>query len=191
MQRNAPTGRIDPATIRRAKLGDAHAFTVLVEAYYARCLRFAGSMLASPEDAEDVVQEVFVRVHAALARYQERQRFDSWLFRIVGNCCRSANASAHARLTQSLDAMLGATSLPAAAPPATAFSDEWGATVRRALAEVPEYNREILLLHYVEEFSYEEIEVMTGIKKSALKMRAKRAADQLRRALGTRENTYE
>ena len=51
----------------------------------------------------------------------------------------------------------------------------WGDAVRRALADVPDYNREIFLLHYIEGFSYDEIERMTGVKQSALKMRVKRA----------------
>lgn len=148
-------------------------------------------MLADPADTEDIVQETFVRVYGALARYHERQRFESWLFRILGNCCRNANASAHARVTRSLETMVGAGSLVEAATAPTAFNLEWGEVVRRALADVPEYNREIFLLHYVEEFSYHEIELMTGVKTSALKMRAKRAADQLRRALVTRERAYE
>ncbi len=64
-----------------------------------------------------------------------------------------------------------------------ALDNEWGTAVRQALADVPEYNREIFLLHYIEGFSYEEIERMTGVKQSALKMRVKRASDLLRSRL--------
>jgi RNA polymerase sigma factor (sigma-70 family) len=70
--------------------------------------------------------------------------------------------------------------------PATRFEHEWGDEVRRALADVPEYNREIFLLHYIEGFSYEEIERITGVKQSALKMRVKRASDFLRARLAGR-----
>jgi RNA polymerase sigma factor (sigma-70 family) len=59
----------------------------------------------------------------------------------------------------------------------------WSVAVRRALADVPEHNREIFLLHHIEELSYEEIERMTGVKQSALKMRVKRAAEALRTRL--------
>src|SRR5213082_857802 len=52
--------------------------------------------------ADDVVQETFVRLYRALPRYEERQRFDSWLFRILGNCCRTANLLHQRR--ESLDA---------------------------------------------------------------------------------------
>jgi len=73
--------------------------------------------------------------------------------------------------------------LPSADRTDAMFDYEWGDEVRRALAEVPEYNREIFLLHYIEGFSYEEIERITGIRQSALKMRVKRASDFLRTRL--------
>ena len=80
-----------------------------------------------------------------------------------------------------IDAMLQA--LPSQDRSDAAFDQEWGDEVRRALAEVPEYNREIFLLHYVEGFSYDEIERITGVRQSALKMRVKRASDHLRARL--------
>ena len=48
-------------------------------------------MLRNPDDAEDMVQDAFVRLYRALPRYEERQRFEPWLFQILGNCCRTAN----------------------------------------------------------------------------------------------------
>src|SRR5213595_3185484 len=82
---------VDSTLINRAKLGDILAFEAIVARYFARCMRFAHGMLRDPADADDVVQETFVRLYRALPRYEERQRFDSWLFRILGNCCRTAN----------------------------------------------------------------------------------------------------
>ena len=69
---------VDSALINRAKLGDILAFEAIVERYYARCLRFARGMLRNDADADDVVQETFVRLYRALPRYEERQRFDEW-----------------------------------------------------------------------------------------------------------------
>ena len=140
-------------------------------------------MLVEPDDAEDMVQEAFVRLYRALPRYEERQRFESWLFQILGNCCRTANTVAQRNASRLVtdDALLERI-------PAETRSDEdalggWGESVRDALAEVPEHNREIFLLHYVEGFSYDEIERMTGVRQSALKMRVKRASDFLRARL--------
>jgi RNA polymerase sigma-70 factor (ECF subfamily) len=163
LQHPAQSAALDSRTISRAKLGDIDAFTAIVEAYHARCVRFARAMLRNPDDAEDMVQETFVRLYRALPRYEERQRFESWLFQILGNCCRTANTAFQRHASR------------------TTRDEE--AVERVALAEVPEYNREIFLLHYIEGFSYEEVERMTGVKQSALKMRVKRASDQLRSRL--------
>ena len=185
LQKPAQVAVPDSRTITRAKLGDIDAFTGIVEAYYARCLRFALAMLRNPDDAEDVVQDTFVRLYRALPRYEERQRFESWLFQILGNCCRTANTVQRresSRLVSDADALAR---VAAADDPSRAAEIQWSETVRQALAELPEYNREIFLLHYVEEFSYEEIERMTGVRQSALKMRVKRASDALRLRLAS------
>jgi RNA polymerase sigma factor (sigma-70 family) len=78
------------------------------------------------------------------------------------------------------------TRVPSPNTTGASLDNEWGDDVRRALADVPDYNREIFLLHYIEGFAYDEIERMTGIKQSALKMRVKRASDMLRSKLAAR-----
>ncbi|HKO17066.1 MAG TPA: RNA polymerase sigma factor [Gemmatimonadaceae bacterium] len=173
----------DDALVNRAKLGDIQAFETIVTRYYARCLRFARGMLRNAADADDVVQETFVRLYRALPRYEERQRFDSWLFRILGNCCRTANT-----VQQRLEATASPDEhalerLHAPERSDALFDDDWGDEVRQALAALPDYNREIFLLHYVEGFSYDEIQRITGVRQSALKMRVKRASDFLRARL--------
>ena len=185
VQRPAPprTVVLDATTISRAKLGDIDAFTAIVEAYHQRCLRFARAMLRNPDDAEDMVQETFVRLYRALPRYEEWQRFESWLFQILGNCCRTANTVHHRESSRIVDDAAAVERVPSLDVPGQSFDHEWGTAVRRALAEVPDYNREIFLLHYIEGFGYDEIERMTGVKQSALKMRVKRASDQLRSLL--------
>ena len=185
LQRPAPATALDSTTISRAKLGDIDAFTAIVEAYHSRCLRFARAMLRNPDDAEDMVQEAFVRLYRALPRYEERQRFESWLFQILGNCCRTANTAFRRHDARTVDDDV-LTRVPSPHTTGSALDNEWGDDVRRALADVPDYNREIFLLHYIEGFAYDEIERMTGIKQSALKMRVKRASDMLRSKLAAR-----
>lgn len=189
LQPTAPQPRpaLDPSTISRAKLGDIGAFTALVEAYYPRCLRFARAVLQNPDDAEDMVQDTFVRLYRALPRYEERQKFESWLFQILGNCCRTANTAFRRDAGRAVDDEGALDRVPSAEMPDAGLDNEWGTAVRQALADVPEYNREIFLLHYIEGFSYDEIERMTGVKQSALKMRVKRASDQLRSRLAGTE----
>src|SRR3954465_15266923 len=94
---------LDSRTLTRAKLGDIDAFTEIVQAYHSRCLRFARAMLRNADDAEDVVQDAFVRLYRALPRYEERQRFEPWLFQILGNCCRTANTVFHRESSRTVD----------------------------------------------------------------------------------------
>jgi RNA polymerase sigma-70 factor, ECF subfamily len=154
-----------------------------VDAYYSRCLRFARAMLRNPDDAEDVVQDAFVRLYRAIPRYEERQRFEPWLFQILGNCCRTANSVFHRESSRAVDDDDVLAKLASTDDASRAAEMGWSDSVRRALAEVPEHNREIFLLHHIEGFSYDEIERMTGVKQSALKMRVKRAAESLRALL--------
>ncbi len=187
LQRPDHAAVLDSRTIIRAKLGDIEAFAAIVETYYARCLRFARAMVRNGEDAEDVVQDTFVRLYRALPRYEERQRFESWLFQILGNCCRTANTAQRRARERLIDDERVMEQLPSSDDPSAKLDHEWGDEVRRALAEVPDYNREIFLLHYIEGFSYDEIERMTGVRQSALKMRVKRASDFLRARLAGRD----
>jgi RNA polymerase sigma-70 factor, ECF subfamily len=183
LPRPATNAALDATTISRAKLGDIDAFTAIVDAYYPRCLRFARATLRNPDDAEDMVQEAFIRLYRALPRYEERARFESWLFQILGNCCRTANTTFGRQGARNTDDESALERLPAPSAPPDHIENDWGDAVRRALALLPGYNREIFLLHYIEGFSYEEIERMTGVRQSALKMRAKRASEALRKHL--------
>jgi RNA polymerase sigma-70 factor (ECF subfamily) len=118
-----------------------------------------------------------------LPRYEERQRFESWLFQILGNCCRTANTVFQREAGRLVDDDAAVERVPSSDVTGGSFDHEWGDEVRQALAQVPDYNREMFLLHYIEGFGYDEIERMTGIKQSALKMRVKRASDLLRSLL--------
>lgn len=140
-------------------------------------------MLRNPDDAEDMVQDAFVRLYRALPRYEERQRFEPWLFQILGNCCRTANTVYHREKTRATDDDTALERVASTDDTSRAAEMGWSDAVRVALAEVPEHNREIFLLHHIEGFAYEEIERMTGVKQSALKMRVKRAAEFLRTRL--------
>ena len=173
---------VTSSQIARAKLGDAEALAQIVRAYHARCVRFARGMLRDQDEAEDAVQEAFVRMYRALPRYEERDRFDYWLFRILANCCRTANATLERRGEKQLfDEEWDRMERPGALDLVARL--ETSDAIRRAVAELPEHQREIFLLYHVEGFSYEEMERMTGIGRSALKMRVKRACDMLRERL--------
>ncbi len=158
-----------------ARRGDRAAFATLVERYYPRALRFASQMLGDPFDAEEAVQDAWVRVHAALPRFADGAPFDPWFFRILANRCRTSSGkrARYAALVVS-DATIPEPAVPAAA------DQSWREEVSRALAQLPAEQREAFLLRHVEDLSYEEIAEATGIGLSAARMRVKRACDALR-----------
>lgn len=169
---------IDGEILGRAKRGDARAFAMVVEYYHARCLRFAQQMLLSAEDAEEAVQDAFVRVYDSLPRYDESLRFEPWLFRILANRCRTARARRRRH-----ESYIAYGELPAnvGVPPdgGDAARDElW-----RLLDRLPTEQREAFLLHHIEGMPYEDMVTITGAGVSALKMRVKRATDALRARL--------
>lgn len=169
---------LDADVIRLAKRGDARAFATLVDHYHPRCIRFAQQMLLSTEDAEEAVQDAFVRVYDALPRFNEELRFDPWLFRILANRCRTARGRTRRR--EAVVIFSDTTPEQAVAP----ANDE---AVRDELWEYLDAlaieQREAFLLHHVEGLSYDDMATATGVGVSALKMRVKRACDTLRARL--------
>lgn len=162
--------------IHAARAGDVRAFATLVDMYYARCLRFALHMLADRSDAEEAVQDTFVRLYRALPSYREQDSFEPWLFRILGNRCRTAGAKQrrHAEVMEYGDVPERAT--------AAGHDREmaWREEIERALRSLPAEQREAFLMRHVEGMSYEDMAAATGAGLSALKMRVKRACDALR-----------
>src|ERR1700754_2037253 len=76
----------DAAVIASARDGDEDAFRLLVENHSRNIYRLAYRMTGRPADAEDVVQETFIRAHRQLARFESRANFGTWLYRIGFNC---------------------------------------------------------------------------------------------------------
>jgi RNA polymerase sigma-70 factor (ECF subfamily) len=162
--------------LHAARAGDVRAFATLVDSYYARCLRFALHMLGSQGDAEEAVQDTFVRVYKALPNYREQDAFEPWLFRILGNRCRTAGAKQrrHAEMVEYGE-------VPERATSAGHDSEiAWREEIGLALQSLPDEQREAFLMRHVEGLSYEDMSAATGAGLSALKMRVKRACDTLR-----------
>ena len=170
----------DAALIGRVLEGDVQAYGVLVARYRDRYARYAVHMLGNREDAEEVLQDSFVRAYRSLARCADRERFGAWLFRILANRCRTAGGrrGRHERVLVHDDA-----ALVAAAEGPVAERAAWREEIVRALARLDSDQREAFLMKHVEELSYEEMTEITGVGISALKMRVKRACDRMREML--------
>ncbi|MBC8088639.1 MAG: RNA polymerase sigma factor [Phycisphaerae bacterium] len=172
----------DAELVTKTRNGDSEAFGQLVARYYDGCWRYAYHMLGERSDAEDVLQETFLRAYLALGRYDERDKFQGWLYRILTNQCRNALTSRGRRgrrFIQDEVAIEGAAAPPDALP--TGIHD---VGLSKALAQLDPAQREALLLKYAEGLEYTEMSAMTGVGESALKMRVKRGSERLRGLLG-------
>ena len=177
----------DEELVRRTLAGDPDAYARLVDRHYDRCARYAFRMLGTREDAEDAVQETFLRAFRALARYEPRDAFERWLTSILVNQCRTLGAR-RTRLTRRFvrdDDALARAEAPRWANVGEQPMDD---ALQRALAGLEPLLREAFLLKHVEDMSYEQMEQVTGAGRSALKMRVKRACAALRAALEVNEH---
>ena len=173
----------DSDVIGRVRRGDVDAYAVLVRRYYQSSLRYALRMLGNRADAEEATQDAFVRAYRSLDRYDDRDRFAAWLSRILVNRCRTLLTRQRRRDGVLVPCHAEVASVDAPDHPAS----EWSAEVQYALMQLRPVLREALLLRCVEGQSYEEIAAATGAGVSAVKMRVKRARDQLRELL---QETY-
>ena len=170
----------DAPVVARVLAGDTAAYAILVAKYRQQFARFAVRMLGNREDAEEALQDAFVRAYRSLARCDDPDRFGSWLFRILVNRCRTAGARRGRRertFVRDEGAIFGA------AEDHPADQTAWAEEIQRALSRLDADQREAFLLKHVENLGYEEISEMTGVGVSALKMRVKRACERLRMLL--------
>ena len=167
----------DEALVARAVEGDVDAYAALAERYYSSCARIARRMLRNDADAEDVVQETFLRAFRAIGRFQQGREFRVWLFTILVNQCRTAATSRKRRETRFFNDELALAQATDDRP--TGVITETSA-VAAAVDSLEPLLREAFVLKYVEGLEYSEMATITGAGISALKMRVKRACEALR-----------
>jgi len=169
----------DRAIIQLVLAGDVEAFSRLVDQHYDRCARIAMRILGNREDAEEAVQDAFLRAFRALASYEDRERFSAWLSRILINQCRTIRTRVQRREEVFSHLDLSDAELFA---DAESVESAWP-DLERALAQLPADQREAVVLRYADDLTYEEMARITGAGESALKMRVQRAFARLRALL--------
>lgn len=174
----------DGALVARVLEGDRQAFGLLVDRHQDRMIRYVRHMGFGEGEAPDLVQDSFVRAYRHLRRCGDPERFAGWLFKIVSNVCKTAGARRSRRQTASLEDVRNTLAFDGPSPEAQAEARSTREQVRAALDGVPEDQREALVLLYLEGYSVSEIEELTGVSRSAVKMRLKRGRDALRERLG-------
>ncbi len=166
--------------------GHDHAFEVLFERYHSRLLAFCRHMLRSTEDAEDVLQEVFVKAHAAMLADDRAINVRPWLYRIARNRCLNHLRRPVPEGQDSMDVMVGENGVT------TADRVQRREDFRALVADVqdlPETQRTALLLREIEALSYEEIAETMDTTIPAVKSLLVRARMSLAEATHSRQLT--
>jgi RNA polymerase sigma-70 factor (ECF subfamily) len=163
----------------RAQAGDEAAFSELVERFSPRLRYFLRKMLASADGAEDALQDVWLDVLRHLPRLADPQALVAWLYRIARD-----QAFGRLRKRSRSEQPLDETSvIDTAAAEEGDFSPEDAAQIHTALDELPADHREVLVLRFLEEMSYEEIARVVGCQLGTVRSRIHYAKRALRKAL--------
>ncbi len=187
----------DRTLVEKCKAGDEQAFAELVKRYSTRAYQVAYSVLGNCQDAEEVAQDAFVRIHKALPDFRGECEFGTWLYRIALNLARNKyrwNKVRGSQVNFSIDAPVEGDDgeddrkydLPdeTPGPDKDAEMDELRGRLSAELAKLPEAYREILVMRVVQEMSYEEIADALGCQMGTVKSRLARARDELKKRLG-------
>ncbi len=177
---NDVKGESDGDLVRRVLAGDSRAYAGLVARYRDRLGRYAVRMLGNEADAEEALQDAFVRGYRSMARCTDPDRFGAWMFGILVNRCRTKGAQ---RARRQRVVVHDEPALAKASVAHTEDRDALREAIEWAVARLPSDQREAFLLKYVEDLSYDEMTELTGAGVSALKMRVSRAREELRRLL--------
>lgn len=183
----------DAAQVALVLGGDPDAFRVLVERHGRRLFRLAYRMTGNEHDAEEIVQDAFLRAYRRLDRFEARSHFGTWLYRICANCALDLMRKRHADQGRrepapheddpdAPDPLESAASADPN-PERLVLSAELGAGVRVAMNSLSATERAAFLLRHVDGFSIEEIARSLKLNIGATKNCVFRAVQKLRRHL--------
>lgn len=179
--------------IRGAQQGDATSFDRLVDAYAPRLFGFLFRLTGSRQEAEDLLQEVYLRLVRTIEAYTHDGRFDAWLFRIAANLVRDrvrkvrrsgkfvsgagdAGDDGNGSLIESVEAETPGVDRQ------MALSEEVDA-LNRALAQLPEAEREVVVLRHFSQMSFKEIAEATEVPLGTALARGHRGLEKLRKLM--------
>ncbi len=176
----AEKGAADIPRMAAIAAGDERAFASVVDDTSARLLRFARSMLGTTEEAEDAVQETFLRLYERAAEWRPDARIGTWLHRVCYNNCIDR---LRRRRPQADPAVLAEIEDERPLAEAGMVAAEASAGIRAAIAALPERQRSALLLFHFQELTQREAAEIMAVSEDAFESLLSRARRQLRRAL--------
>jgi RNA polymerase sigma-70 factor (ECF subfamily) len=184
--------RSDVQLMLDVKAGDEQSFALLLQRYRSPLVNFLYRMVRNREQAEDLAQEVFIRVYRARADYVPSAKFTTWLFRIATNLAlNSVRDNRHERMEISLDAPVIADAEEGNERPLDVadkhpdieqhlVEEVRRKMIRKAIEKLPEKQRAAVILHKYQELDYNEIAKILECSESALKSLLFRAYETLR-----------
>jgi RNA polymerase sigma-70 factor, ECF subfamily len=178
--------QLDPVVVRRAQRGDEDAFSVIVRTYEAPVFNFVLRMVGDRELAEDLTQDVFLRVFRSLPRYAHRSKFTTWLFQVAKNLVFD-DVRARMRRPQNVELV---SELSIAAWDAPIEQAETISAIWAAVEQLSPDLKTALLLRDVVGLSYTEIADALEITMPTVKWRIYKAREDVQRALGREDMTF-
>lgn len=185
-----PLKDMETRLAKLARNGDRSAFAGLVDLYKDKMFHLGYRMLGSSHEAEDVVQETFLRVYTNLDRYDENQKFSTWIYRIATNLCidrlrkRKPSYSLDAEMPEGEGAdwySLLASNQPT--PEEDTLLTETQETIRKAIHTLPEKYKSVVVLRYLQDMSLQEIGDVLAMPVTTVKTRVHRGREFLRKKL--------
>lgn len=186
---------IDWALVQRAQRGDAAAFEQLFHRHHRRAFAVAVGVVKNKQDAMDIVQDAFVKVHRHIGSFQGSSSFYTWLYRIVMNLAIDQTRRSKVQKNVDYDDSIGRDSNPGDGPTThalvadsnprrTTIRRELSENIQRALQTLPEHHRAVIVLREVEGFSYEEMAKMLRVPKGTIMSRLFHARKKMQEELG-------
>ena len=185
--------KYDRGLIDRAKNGDREAFRELVERHQRRAFAIALGVVRDEQDAREVVQEAFLRVHRGLASFHGGSSFFTWLYRIVTNLSidlmrkparRESGLDETREFPDTQDIPL-LSRIDGANPIDVVRRNEISAAIQDALDALPPYHRGVIVMRELQGMSYEEMAKAMGVSKGTIMSRLFHARQKLQKALAS------
>ena len=173
----------------RVRSGDADSFEVLLNRYRAPLVSYFSRMVRDPALAEDLAQEVFLRVYKARKRYRPDARFTTWLYRIATNLAlnaiRDRRGDGCIAVDDGLDKEPAAARIPDRSPTAEQRLMDFDREklIRGAVEVLPDNQRAAVILHKYQDVDYRQIARVLNVSEGAVKSLLFRAYENLRRCL--------
>jgi RNA polymerase sigma-70 factor (ECF subfamily) len=176
----------DVAWMERIRNGDTEALRELIEAHQMRVIGTVARMMGNDSDAEEIAQQVFIRVWSSAARYKPTAKFTTWLFKITRNLVFNEFRRRKRHPTTPIetdDYVLQASDPQSSSPDAALLDAELQSAIQKAIEALPEVQRMAIVLRRYNELPYEEIAEILEISVPALKSVLFRARAELRTRL--------